>query len=346
MGKAIANRRPTLEEIEFSKRSGTVHEAERRIINEGGFDVFQRVIDDPIFLGDLLSFHREYVPRSLNYASLLDWLQGNKLEGYLKGGSLERQLRCQELFYQKFYGKKFHIDRSKIFITAGRLSAIKKGLETGCVDKAMLIATPNRLSEAELEMTEAEYAFCKIMEVTGIEIWAKDGRGRWTKRTLAEVLRGYVSVRPEDFNAQALEENWSQECLRVLAKLGSPVMQRANKAELIFVDSRVDIPSDQVMVNRGGELVNCDRRDFVTAVKNDIRIVTPEQEIILASQTFMESGKYLAINTWELNSALLKHEGIDPGVSVAFACSYGSEFCLYSYGAGYSGGGSRFRLAL
>lgn len=347
MEKAIANQRPTLEEIEFSKRMGTVDEARRRIINKGGFNMFQKIIDDPMFLGDILKFYREYVPSALGYADFLKWLRDNELEKQLRGGSLEKQIKWQEeIFYRRFYGKNFRIDRSRIFVLAKRLPAIKKGLEIGCVDKVLVVATPKHLSNIEMGMTEAEYVFHKLLKPTGIKIWAEEGRDRWTKRTLTEVLQEYVTVGPEDFNAKALEENWPKECLRVLTEIGLPATQRADKMELVITDSRQNIPHGQEVVNQKGESVNCDRRDFVTAVKNNIRIVTPEQEIILASQTFVESGKYLAIDTWEFVSALLRHEGVNPSVSVADADSRGSGLCLSSDGAGFSHGARRLRLAL
>ncbi len=343
--KAIANRRPTLEEIEFSKRTGTVDEARRRIINAGGYDIFQKIIDNPMFLGDLLKFHREYAADAISYSEFLKWLRENKLEKRLKFGSLEKQIKWQEIFYRKFYGKNFRIDQSRIFVSTERLLAIKEGLKIGCVDWALNISTPDQISETELQMTALEYAFYKLLEPAGIRIWADRGRERWTGVTLDEYLKTVIPVSPDDFNAQVLEESWPQECLRVYAKLGLPPMQKAGRNELIFTSSRQDIPYGQEVVNQKGETVNPDLRDIITAVKNNVKLATPEQEIILAGQMFVGNGNYLARNTWEFTSALLKHEGVSPGVSVAYAFSGGGGLCLNS-GVADNSYGHRWRLAL
>ncbi len=350
MENTIANRRPTLEEIEFSKRAGTVHEAERRIINAGGFDLFQRTIDDPMFLADLLKFHRTYVPSALGYAAFLKWLQDNKLERHLVGGGLEKQITQQETFYQKFYGKKFKIDRKKIFVDPSRLPAIKAGLEAGCINCVLVKATPNTLTETEAQMTEAEFFFERLThQINGFKIWAETGTDRWTKLTLAELLHRCNPAEPEELDAEAFKKDWEAEEMRLIALKGSVPKVQAGMVEIIFTSSAADIPHDQTIVNKDGEIVKPDSRSYISAIVNKVRVISHAEGIILASQMYTKNKTYVAPNTWEWRRDLVKHDdkkGINTPCSVAGADSGGSEFALDSSDADDSSGDSRLRLAL
>ncbi len=351
MEKTIANRRPTLEEIEFSKRAGTVHEAERRIINAGGFDLFQRTIDDPMFLADLLKFHRTYVPSALGYAAFLKWLQDNKLEKHLVGGGLEKQITQQETFYQKFYGKKFKIDRKKIFVDPSRLPAIKAGLEAGCINCVLAKATPNTLTETEAQMTEAEFFFERLMsplKEDGFKIWAETGTDRWTKLTLAELLHRCNPAEPEELDAEAFKKDWVAEEMRLVSQKGSAPKVQAGMVEIIFTSSAVDIPHDQTIVSKDGAIVKPDDPSYVSAIANKVRVISHAEGSILASQMYAKNKTLIASNTWEWRRDLVKHDDkdINTPCSVALALSSGSEFSLDSSHADFSAGYFRLRLAL
>jgi len=344
--KAIANR-PTLEEIEFSKRAGTVFEATRRVINEGGFDMFQRVVDDPRFLADLLKFHRTYVLSALSYTAFFKWLRDNKLEARLMGGSLEKQLKEQEKFYQRFYESDFRINRKGIFINASRLPAIKAGLEAGCLNYALVKAG---LSEVEARMTEAEFFFERLMKPLkkdGFRIWAETGTDRWTNLTLAELLQRGISVEPEEFDAEAFKKNWVAEEMRVIAKKRAPLVQ-PGAVELVFTSNAADIPRGQTIVNKDGEVVEPGDRSYISAIVKKVRVISHAEGIILASQLFAKDKSWLARNTWEWRRDVVAHEdkNADPRCSVAFADSCGDEFNLDSSGADWSFGSDRLRLAL
>lgn len=351
MTKNIANRRPTFEEIELDKRMGTVDEARRRIINAGGFPLFQKIIDDPLFLGDLLRFYREYVPSALMYVTFFKWLRDNKLERHLTGGSLEKQIRWQENFYRKFYGKDFQINLKKIFITAERLPVIKAGLEAGCANYALIKAMPKILSNVDTLMNGAEFMFerlVKPLKKDGFKIWEETGAGRWTTLTLRELLKRGIAVEPEEFEAEMFKKDWVAEEVRVISrKISAPLIQRGS-LEMIFTSDMADIPADQVIINKDGEIVNPDDRSYVSAIAKKVRMISREEENILASQMYVRNKTYLAPSTWEFRRDVVDHQdkNIMPPVSVAFSHSVSHGFHLHSDIADYSGSGGRWRLAL
>jgi hypothetical protein len=338
-------RQPTAEELAAASMAGTIQGFGQRIVNAGGFPLLQRGIDDPQFILALLDFHRNYVPSGLGYAAILKWFQENGLEEHLDGGSLEKQIRSWEIFYRRFYGKKFQLDRSKILVDARRLLAIKVGLENEAVNSALIEVVPT-ITEAEQNLTEAEYFFRRILKSTGINIWAETSRERWTGKNLDEVLAGYIPVLPEDFDPVALKKNCIAECNRVARKKESAPRVSSGIMRLSFVNNRQDIPSRQKYVSQVGEIVKVQYCSFTSAIEKNVKVVTPAQEILLTAKMFSDTGEYLARKTWEFNSALLKHEEKNPNVSVAIAGSNGSKFNLRSDAAGCSFSGSRWRLAL
>ncbi len=345
----IANRQPTEDELELSKRITTVNEAQRRIIEGGGFSIFQMVIDNPLFRKDLIAFARNYVPSALNYDALLKWLQNNKLEKHFQGGSLEKQIKAQEKFYQQLYYKSFRINRKKIFVDARRLPAIKAGLEAGCLNYAMIKAMPKTVNGL---MTGAEFFYeliAGMLKKDGLIIWAENGTDRWTKLELRELLRRCNPTETEEFDARALKNDWAAEVTRVIKKKCQAPKVEAGMVEIIFTSNLVDIPSNQVIVNKNGEIVEPDDRSYISAVAKNIRVLSHEEGIILASQLFVENKKaYLAPSTWEWRRDVVDHrdKGTNPPVSVAGAHSGGSGFGLVSSDADDSGSDGRLRLAL
>ncbi len=346
MENTIANRQATEEEIKAVKMAGTIQQFGQRIVNAGGFPMLQQGIDDPNFISALLKFHENYIPGGLNYTVLLKWFRENDLERYLVGGSLKKQIKAWEVFYRKFYGDDFHLARNKIIVDVRRLPAIKAGLEIKVVNSVQVDATPEVLTAEESGMTEAKFFFYRILIKTGINIWGKTGRDRLTKKTLDEVLSGYIPVSPEDFNLVAFKEDWAKECRRVAEKKGPAPKVIPGIVRLNFVDGRRDIPSDKKYVSQTGEVVKFWSRSYNIAVEENIRLVTPAQEILLVAKMFSDTGKYLAENTWEINSALLLHEEKYSGVSVAYAYSDGGKFHLDSSDGSSPFGFDRFRLSL
>lgn len=346
----IANRQQsTEEEIRAAKMAGTFCQFGRIVTEAGHYSIIRQAIDDLIYREALYAFHENYVPVGLNYTALLKWFQENDLEKYLTGGSMEKQVKSWEVFYQRFYGDNFQfvqLDRKKIFIDARRLPAIKVGLEIGVVNSVQVDVVPEILIKKEQGMTEAEFFFYRILELAGINIWAKTGRDRWTEKTLSEILSGYVPVSPEDFNPVALKEDWAKECWRVIEKKGPAPKVIPGIVRLNFVDGRRDIPSGQQYVSQTGEVVEAHGCSFIESVEKNMRLVTPAQEILLAAKMFSDTGEYLARDTWEFNSALLRHEEENPVVSAAGADSYDGGFFLGSSYADNSRSFNRFRLSL
>lgn len=343
--------RPTDTVIEFAKQMGTVHEAERMIIEAGGLDMFQRVITDPNFRRDLIAFHEGYVPSALNHAALLKWFQDNKLERFLSAGSLEKSIKQQELFYRKFYGEEFRIDRKKIFVDAGRLPAIKAGLEAGCLNYAMIKVTPDVLTETETRMTEAEffyYTILKGIKRDGFKIWAETGTDRWTNLELTELLCRCNTMEPEEFDVEVFKKDWAKEIIRLIEKKGAPPRVTAGAVEIIFTSNLVDIPSNQIIVNKNGEIVTPDNRSYISAIAKNVRILSQAEGIILESQLFCKDKVYLAPNTWEWRRDLVDHRDkkTSPDASVASADSNDRGFCLSSFDADHSDDSYRLRFAL
>ena len=348
MEKIIVNR-PTLEEIEFLKRMGTVDQARRLIVEAGGFFLFQQIIDDPTFRKDLLVYAKNHTPRRLSYVALLKWFQENKLEKHLSGGSLEKQIKWQEeVFYRKFYGENFCLDRSKLFVSAERLPAIKAGLKVGCLNYVLIKATPEILSEVETQMTGAEFFFQRLLKPSGIRIWAESGTDRWTGLTLAELLQRCLPVEPEEFNAVTFKNDWVAEAIRLIEAKGAVSGVGAGATEIIFTSDLSDIPRDQVIVNKYGEVADLDNRSYISVVAKKVRVLSYEEGIILPSQLFAKNNSYIASNTWEWRRDLIDHrdKNVNPLVSVAYVYSRGGEVDLSSCNADDSGSAFRFRLAL
>lgn len=341
----IANRQPTEEEINAAKMAGTFTQFGRIMTEAGAYSLLRQGIDDPAYRQALLNFHQDCIPAELGYQVLLNWLQENDLEKCLDGGSLEKQVKAWKIFYQKFYGKKFKLNRKKIFVDPSRLPAIKTGLEISAVNSVEVEATLAVLTSEDKELTEAEFFFYRILDQLRIKILERNGRARWTGKELVEVLSGYVPFVLEDFDTVAFRKDWVKECLRIIEKKGSAPKVTEGIVRISFVDNRQDIPADQKYVSQTGEIVEPKDCSFVSAVENNIRLVTPAQEILLAAKMFSDSEKYLARNTWEFNSALLEHDEKNPAVSVASARSCGGFF-LDSGFAGASSGDGRWRLSL
>jgi len=244
---SIANRQPTDAEIAASKMAGTFYQFGRIMTEAGCYSMLRQGIDDPdVYRQALIDFHQNYVPTGLCYAALLKWFQENDLEKYLTGGSLEKQVKAQEVFYQKSYGKDFRINRKKIFVEQKRLPAIKKGLEIGAVNRVLVKAIPKELTAEEQSLTEAQFFAYRIMKKTGIKIWAETGTDRWTGKTFDECLAEYINVAPEDFNLVALRDDWQRECLRVANKKGSAPKVITGSIEISFVDGRQNVPAGQI----------------------------------------------------------------------------------------------------
>ena len=346
----VANR-PTEEEIGLAKKMTIVAEAERRIIEAGGFFMFQKIFDDPRFRRDLIAFAENYAPSALSYAELLKWFQDNKLERFLSTGSFEKSIKEQEIFYQRFYGKNFRIDRKKIFVDAGRLPAIKAGLEAGSINIALLKATPEIQSDVEIQMTEVEFFFNRIMKPlkeNDFKLWAEEGVDRWTKLELAELLRRCNPTEPEEFDVGDFKKDWAKEIIRISEKKRVLPNVTTGALEIIFTSNLVDIPSDQIIVNKNGEIVIPDNRSYVSAIAKNVRVLSNAEGIILESQLFFKDKTYLAPNTWEWRRDLIDHRDkkTSPIASVALVDSSGHEFFLHSYVAAYSHDFFRLRLAL
>lgn len=283
--------------------------------------------------------------KKLNFKQLLSWLQKNKLDSKLLGG-LNDQIAEQEKFYRRFYRGDFRIECKEIFVDAGRLLAIKAGLENGCLNyaliKARLYGTP---------MTGAEYAFeylAKKLKPDGFKIWAETRTDRWTKLTLAELLQRCNPTEPEEFDAAALKNNWPVEVFRVINLKGAPPEDNARSIELVFTSNLADIPGDQIIVNKDGEIVRPDNSSYASAAAKKVRVLSHEEGIILASQLYARNKTYLALNTWEWRRDVVNHgdKNTSPPVSVASASSGDGELGLFSGVADVSSSDYRLRLAL
>ncbi len=328
-------------------RVGQAHEFELAMIKQGvRATSIQDVIDGKLSI----SFTHVVKTDSLNMKQLLSWLRKNKLDSKLPGG-LEKQIAEQVKFYRNFYGKNSLVDTAKIRVDARRLPAIKAGLEAGCLNYAMLKVMPDVLSKVEAQMTSAEFFYEKLakpLKKDGFKIWAENGTDRWTKLTLAELLQRCNPVEPEEFDSEAFRRDWISEEIRVIEKRGSSPKVEAGTVELIFTSNLPDIPSEQRIVSKSGESVTLDDRSYVSAIAKNVRVLSHEEGIILASQLYASGKTCLARNTWEWRRDVVDHrdKGTKPGVSVAAANSDDSEFLLSSIGAGYSSSDCRVRLAL
>ena len=281
---------------------------------------------------------------ALNFEQLKSWWKEKGLDKFF---NLEKQIDEQEKYWQKIYGADFKIDRSEITKDANLLKAIEKGLETGCVNGIVVNATPEKLSEEEAGMTEAQYAFHKLIEKSGMDIWAKTGTDRWTKLELKELLKRYLPVECSDFNVEDLEKDWVAEFKRVISAKGAVPKQKAGKIELIFTDLRQDIPADQELVNLDGKVVE-NPYSFIGAVSNKINFTTPEEEMIIAGQMYAKDKNYISPKYWERMMAIVDHSDkkTNPPVSAAHAHSRVDGLVLYSSNASYSHDSDRLRVRL
>jgi hypothetical protein len=339
---------PTAEEIKAVKKmAGTIQSAARTIMDIGGsFGMFQRIVDDPIFRQDLVEFYNNYVPIFLNYNALLQWFQENKLEQYLTKGSLEKEIKAREMFFQYCYGQNFKLDRKKILIDSKRLTAIKVGLENRIVNTVLFEIMPEVLTAEEKTWTPAQFFFYRILKELEMKVWEETGKIRWTDKSLENLLAEGINVLPEDFRNFMLRNSWIEECLRVIKKKGPAQKVIPGSLSMSFVDGRVDVPVNQRYVNQSGKLMSVDDCSFITAVVQDIKLVTQSGKIVLAGQIFYESREYLGRDTWEVNSTLLEHGSANPSVSVVNVDSPYNIFQLDSDVADNLGGRGRFRISL
>ena len=319
---------------------GQAHEFELAMLKQ---KVTSAIVQDVIDGKISLSFAPVSTPTQLSFKQLLSWLRKNNLDLKLSGG-LEGQLAEQEVFYQNVCGKSFYLDRKKISVDVRRLPAIRAGLESGCLNYALVYST------TESQMTDTEFAFERIMKPLkkdGLKLWAETGTDRWTNLTLAELLQRCNSVELEDFDIEAFKQDWVAEVIRASGG-GLQPKRTTGKLEIIFTSNAVDISSNQIIINEDGEIVTPNNRSYVEAIACGVRVLSHAEGIVLASQMFAKDKTYLAPNTWEWRRDLIDHrdKGASPGVSVALVRSYGSEFKLHSSSAGNSGGGGRLRLAL
>ena len=288
---------------------------------------------------------------SVGFDYLRSWLKDNDLEKHLAGGSWEALIDKQEEFYQKSYGSGFRIDKTAIKIESSRLELIQKGLENGSINYPLLTVIPDKLTPAEAKMTQAEFAYHRLLKPlkvkeSGLKIWAEAGADRWTKLTLSEVLRGYVPIELNDFDAKALEDNWQAELARVIAKKKTAAKIEPGQVELTFTDSRQDVPKEQRVINQAGQ-ETANQFSFIEMIKNQVKVLTPEQWITLAAQTYQQDKAYLSRNTWDWMMAILKNkDGVDPPVSAAIAYSDDDEVGLFSDDADNSIDFGRWRSAL
>ncbi len=349
----IANRQPTQAEIELSKGMGTVNEATRRLIEAGGFPIFQRTIDDPAYLDALIDFDRNYFPAVFSYPALLRWFQDNNLERFLDGGSLEKQIRWQS---EEFYGhgklRGFYLGKSfrrRIFVEADRLPAIKAGLESGCINWFLILSSSAELYAENL--IEAEFFFFWLLrrfKEDGFQIWNESETELWTKMTLAELLARCNPTEPEEFDPVAFENDWVSEAKKILGKKKSPPKIKSGVVRGVFTSNLPDIPVDQKIINKKGELVKPKDHSYISAINSGVRVLSQGEGIVLAAQMFSKDKTYLAPGTWEWRRDIIDHRDkhTDPDVSVAHAGSGVDGLCLHSFLADDFSSAYRLRLAL
>ncbi|MDR3559340.1 MAG: hypothetical protein P4L62_01025 [Candidatus Pacebacteria bacterium] len=287
--------------------------------------------------------------KNLNLKKFLIWLKKNELEQKLPGGLIE-QIAEQEIFYRRFYGSDFRIDLKKISINPRRLPAIKAGLEAGCVNYALVKATPV-LFGAQPLMTGAEFFYeliVKWLRKEDFKIWAETGTDRWTKLTLLELLQRCHPVEPEVFNGEAFKVDWAKEEIRVIDKIVPSSKVMTGIVDLVFTNDAVDIPADQTIVNKDGQIVKLSDRSYISAIEQKVRVLSQEEGIVLASQLFARDKTYLAPDTWEWRRDVIDHrdKGTSPGVSIGVSSSHVVELLLSSRDADGSFGSGRLRLAL
>jgi hypothetical protein len=250
------------------------------------------------------------------------------------------------MFFQYSYGQNFKLDRKKILIDSKRLTAIKVGLENRIVNTVLFEIMPEVLTAEEKTWTPAQFFFYRILKELEMKVWEETGKIRWTDKSLENLLAEGINVLPEDFRNFMLRNSWIEECLRVIKKKGPAQKVIPGSLSMSFVDGRVDVPVNQRYVNQSGKLMSVDDCSFITAVVQDIKLVTQSGKIVLAGQIFYESREYLGRDTWEVNSTLLEHGSANPSVSVVNVDSPYNIFQLDSDVADNLGGRGRFRISL
>lgn len=291
---------------------------------------------------------KEVAEGSLSFDQFKGWLKENGLAEKIP--VIEEQINDQEKFYQDVCGGK--LDRSKFFVERDRLPGIKKGFEVDCINFAEVVPISENPTEEEAQMVDAEYLFHKIMEPLeakkGFKFWEKGGRKRWTKLELLELLKRGVPVEPDEIDAEAFRKDWVAEEIRVLDLKGAAPKIKAGSMKLVFTDNRLDVPRDQVIVNKKGEIVSPEDNSHIKTVANNIRVLSRAEKIALASYVFWKTGKYLSLETWEFDRDFVDHRDkkTDPPVSVASGGSDSGGFSFYSGNADSSYDRHRRRVSL
>lgn len=291
---------------------------------------------------------KETAEDRLSFDQFKDWLEENGLAE--KISLIEEQINDQEKFHLDAGGGRFN--RSNFFIEKYRLPGIKKGFETGCLNFAMPMPVAENLTEKEKQMNEALYVYHKLAEPLeskkGFNLWDKVGKERWTKQDLLEHLGSCNPVEPNEIDAEAFKKDWVAEEIRVLDQKGAPAKIKAGSMRLVFTDNRLDVPKDQAIVNKKGEVAAPKNNSHIETVTNNIRVLSRAEKIALASYVFWKTGKYLSPETWEFERDFVDHRDkkTNPPVSVAHSHSDDVRLKLYSDDADGSSGGHRRRVSL
>lgn len=242
----------------------------------------------------------------LNYKGLIRWLKyakgedGKSLESKLEGGSFEKHIKYQEEFYQKTYGPDFKLDIDNIVVDKSRLKAIKKGLENRFANYPLIVVTPDVLDEKETKITEAEFVYRKFLYpfefnmnfeegfVVLVEGNQEDNRAEFFKNCSNIDLKALLGG----------PDNYAKELKRALEE--SPALVKPKKIELVFTDSRSQIPAEQSAVNSLGAEVRREKGNFWDMTYNEVTALTPEQWMILAAQVYVKDKTILSKdqNNW------------------------------------------------
>lgn len=295
----------------------------------------------------ILSF---YPVEALSFKKLLSWLQANDLDSKLLGG-LEKQVADQERFYKKFYGSDFKIDREKIFIEGNRLPAIKAGLMSGCINYGEIIATPNIIEFGEeSKMTDAEFFMHRLMKPQkndGLNIWAENSNERPSGLTLSQFLAKYHPLNPQEVDLLAFKRDCVGEMARVFAKKSLSKRIQPGMMEIVFTSDAINISTDQKVINIKGEAVILEDYSYLSAISNNVRILSNAEGIVLAAQLYARDGSYIACDTfeWRRDMADCSSGNELPG-SVSFFRSVNNEIRLSLCYANQSISNRRFRLSL
>ncbi|TAK95224.1 hypothetical protein EPO05_04755 [Patescibacteria group bacterium] len=249
----------------------------------------------------------------LDFNQIKHWLKVNKLEAKLEGGSFEALMKSQVEFYRRVYGPGFKIDFSKIRIEKARLKRIQKGLETGCVSYPLLCVTPDKLSQEEQKMTEAQFAFWRILNQPVDHLYPlTQMRGIFENITQQQVLARCVSVDVNDFDEKPSREQGMGKHLKIIDRKkelagGKYPTVSPGKVELIFTDRQsVFEKVPRRVVNAEGVLVQ-NTNDFGKIIKRKINGLTPAQWMVFYRQLDLEGR---SIDLYERLMALVDVRGI------------------------------------